>query len=107
MKFVLNTLLITGLVAGTPVAAVAQEGVITLEGARIRGGHEAPLVLYLMPWDRPEVRSLDRPDEELMLARPIKPLQRSEFQRLISYHRHFQALNASEAGPGTAGDKPE
>lgn len=107
MKDVLKVLLITGLISGTPVAALAQEGVITLEGARLRGGHEAPLVLYLMPWDPPEVRSLDRPDEELMLARPIKPLQRSEFQRLISYHRHFQALKASQAGSGNAGDRPE
>ena len=107
MKYALNILLITGLVAGAPAVAVAQEGVITLEGARLQGGHEAPLVLYLIPWNPPEVRSLGGLDEDMMLARPIKPLQRSEFQRLISYHHHFQALKASEAGPGIESSRPE
>lgn len=107
MKYVLNMLLITVVVAGIPVTAVAQGDIITLEGARLSGGHEAPLVLYLIPWNPPEVRSLDGPDEGLMVARPIKPLQRSEFQRLIGYHHHFQALKASEAKPGNAGSRPE
>lgn len=111
MKPILNILLIPGLIAGLitgiPAAAIAQEGFITLEGARIRGSQESPLVLYLVPWKPPEARSLDRPDEQLMLERPIKPLQRSEFQRLVRYHQHFQALKASDAEPGNAGGRPE
>ena len=97
VKYTLKLSLLVWLIAGAPAAAFAQEGVITLEGARIRGGQEAPLVLYLVPWKPPEAKSLDRPDEELMLARPIKPLERAEFQRLIGYHEHFQALNRPEA----------
>jgi hypothetical protein len=107
MKHALKVCLVAGLMAGSPAAAFAQDGVITLEGARIRGSQEAPLVLYLLPWKPPEAKSLDRPDEELMLARPIKPLKRAEFQRLMSYHKHFQALNRPEAGPGNADSKSE
>lgn len=90
----LKALLLVALIAGSPSGANAQDEVITLEGARIRGNQEAPLVLYLVPWKPPEAKSLDRPDEELMLARPVKPLKRAEFQRLMGYHQHFQALNA-------------
>jgi len=107
MKHALKVYLVAGLMAVAPEAAIAQDGVITLEGARIRGSQEAPLVLYLVPWRPPETKSLDRPDEELMRARPIKPLERAEFQRLISYHKHFQALNRTEAGPEIADGKPE
>jgi hypothetical protein len=105
VKYALKVTLLAWLIAGAPAAALAQEGVITLEGARIRGGQEAPLVLYLVPWKPPEAKSLDRPDEELMLARPIKPLERAEFQRFISYHQHFKALNGPETGSGDAANR--
>ena len=82
-------------------ATVAQE-VITLEGARIRGGQEAPLVLYLLPWQPPEARSLDQPDEQLMLAKPMEPLERAEFRRLIGYHQHFQAMNEAPENADSA-----
>jgi len=98
MKHGLKACLLAALIAGAPAASVAQQGVVTLEGARIRGSQEAPLVLYLVPWKPPEAKSLDRPDEELMLARPVKPLERAEFRRLIGYHEHFQAVNRPEAG---------
>jgi len=104
---VLKASVIAMVMAGTPVIAAAQNEVITLDGARIRGGQEAPLVLYLVPWQPPEARSLDRPDEELMLARPVRPLERAEFQRLIGYHEHFQALNPPGAGSDEIGSRPE
>ncbi|WP_225314423.1 hypothetical protein [Marinobacter halotolerans] len=104
---VLKASVIAVVMAGTPVIAAAQSNVITLEGARIRGGQEAPLVLYLVPWQPPEARSLDRPDEELMLARPVRPLERAEFQRLIGYHEHFQALNRPETAPDEVGGRSE
>jgi hypothetical protein len=103
----LKASVIAVVMAGTPVLAAAQSKVITLEGARIRGGQEAPLVLYLVPWQPPEARSLDRPDEELMLARPVRPLERAEFHRLIGYHEHFQALNPPETGPDEVGGRSE
>lgn len=90
MRHALTAVLIGGLVSGAPGTANAQEEVITLDGARIRGGQEAPLVLYLVPWKPPEAKALDRPSEELVLAPPITPLRRSEFQRLMSYHQQFQ-----------------
>ena len=98
MKHALKAPLLAALITCAPAASIAQEGVVILEGARIRGSQEAPLVLYLVPWKPPEAKSLDRPDEELMLARPVKPLERAEFRRLISYHQHFQAVNRPEAG---------
>ena len=93
MKQAITAILLAALITVVPAVSIAQDGVITLEGARIRGSQEAPLVLYLVPWKPPEAKSLDRPDEGLMLTRPVKPLARAEFQRLISYHQHFQALN--------------
>ena len=70
---------------------VAQDGVVTIEGTRIRGDQEVPTVLYLVPWQAPAVQSLARPDERLMLQRPIARLERQEFQRLVSYHQYFRA----------------
>lgn len=98
----LRAVVLVAMIAGPPSVAMAQDEVITLEGARIRGNQEAPLVLYLVPWKPPEAKSLDRPDEDLMLARPVKPLERAEFQRLMGYHRHFQALNGQPAGEEVA-----
>ena len=34
---------------------VAQDGVVTIEGTRIRGDQEVPTVLYLVPWQAPAV----------------------------------------------------
>lgn len=92
------------LVAFMALPCVAQDGVVTIEGARIRGDQEVPTVLYLVPWQPPAVQSLARPDEQLMLQRPIAPLERQEFQRLMSYHQDFRAATAKKqdsAGPDT------
>lgn len=77
MSHALQVFVIAGLIAVGPTPAMAQDDFITLDGARFRGGYEAPLVLYLMPWKPPETRSLDRQDEDRMLTRSIKPLKRS------------------------------
>lgn len=92
MSHALQVFVMAGLIAVAPTPATAQDDFITLDGARFRGGHEAPLVLYLMPWKSPEAWSLDRQDEDQMITRSIKPLKRSEFRRLIRYHQRFQAL---------------
>ena len=96
MSHALKVLVIAGLVAVLPTPAMAEDDFITLDGARFRGGYEAPLVLYLMPWKPAEIRSLDRQDEDQMLTRSIKPLKRSEFRRLIRYHQRFQALSEAK-----------
>ena len=107
MKQAITAILLAALITGVPALSIAQEGVITLEGARIRGSQEAPLVLYLVPWKPPEAKSLDRPDEGLMLTRPVEPLARAEFQRLIGYHQHFQVLNGLDAAAESANKDTE
>lgn len=68
----------------------AEDEVITIEGTRIRGNQESPTILYLVPWQAPEVVALDAPAASLAIERPLKPLERSEFKRLIRYHQHFK-----------------
>ena len=68
----------------------AEDDVIIIEGTRIRGNQESPTILYLVPWQAPEVIALDAPAASLAIERPLKPLERSEFKRLISYHQHFK-----------------
>jgi hypothetical protein len=76
---------------------------VTIEGTRIRGDQEVPTVLYLVPWQAPAVQSLARPDEQLMLQRPIAPLERQEFQRLVSYHQYFR----TSAEDSTVSGRPD
>lgn len=74
----------------------AEDEVITIEGTRIRGNQESPTILYLVPWQAPEVVALDAPAASLAIERALKPLERSEFKRLISYHQHFQRVSDRE-----------
>ncbi len=85
----------------------AQDGVVTIEGTRIRGDQEVPTVLYLVPWRPPAVQSLARPDEQLMLQRAIAPLERQEFQRLVSYHQYFRASTDYERETAEPDTRPE
>lgn len=80
------------------VPCVAQDSVVTIEGTRIRGDQEVPTVLYLVPWQDPAVQSLARQDEQLMLQRPIAPLERQEFQRLVTYHQYFRVSTEDSGG---------
>ena len=68
----------------------AQDEILSLEGARIRGNQELPNVLYLVPWKPPKVYSLEEPESNLAANRPFKMLDRSSFKRLISYHEAFK-----------------
>lgn len=71
----------------------AEDEVIIIEGTQIRGNQESPTILYLVPWQAPEVVSLDTPSSSLGIERPLEPLERSEFKRLISYHEHFKHIS--------------
>ncbi|KZZ41779.1 hypothetical protein A3758_10040 [Oleiphilus sp. HI0118] len=71
-------------------AAQAEDDVIVIEGTRIRGNQESPTILYLVPWQAPEVVALDAPAAGLAITRALQPLERSEFKRLIKYHQHFK-----------------
>lgn len=77
----------------TPV--MAEDEVITIEGTRIRGNQELPTILYLIPWQPPEVQQLSSPEQTFAIQRPLEPLERQEFKRLITYHEVF--LNQSSA----------
>lgn len=91
------------LAAANALAQQGESGVMTIEGAQIRGDQELPTVMYLVPWQPPEVQALDRADEKLMVGTSIAPLERAEFQRLVNYHRHFQL----QTGSGVPGKSPE
>ncbi|GGE60040.1 hypothetical protein GCM10011533_10780 [Streptosporangium jomthongense] len=74
-----------------PAAQAQDSGIVTIEGTRIRGDQEVPMVMYLVPWQPPEVDELRAPDEQLMVEQPFAPLERYEFQRLVRYHEVFNS----------------
>jgi hypothetical protein len=70
-------------------------GVVT---TRIRGDQEVPTVMYLVPWQPPEVDELRAPEERLMVDQGLRPLERYEFQRFIKYHEAF--IKQTQANTG-------
>lgn len=84
-------------------AQAQDSGIVTIEGTRIRGDQEVPTVMYLVPWQPPEVNELRAPDEQLLVEQAFSPLDRYEFQRLVRYHDVFKAeqnaLENPEATP--------
>ena len=68
----------------------AEDEILSLEGARIRGNQELPNVLYLIPWKPPKVYSLEAPENNLAANRPFNALERSSFIRLVNYHEAFK-----------------
>ncbi|RBW49886.1 hypothetical protein [Marinobacter sp. F3R11] len=68
--------------------------VLTIEGTRIQGDQEVPTVMYLVPWQPPEVDELQALDEQLMVEQAFAPLERYEFQRLVRYHDAFRDESA-------------
>jgi len=75
----------------TSMSGYAEDEILSLEGARIRGNQELPNVLYLIPWKPPEVHSLDQADNTLSSKRKLKMLDRSSFKRLVNYHQAFKS----------------
>ena len=78
--------------------AVAQEpagsGIVTIEGTRIVGDQEVPTVMYLVPWQPPEVEALPASEELRLVSDDNRPLDRYEFRRLVRYQSLLQQ-NAS------------
>ena len=66
--------------------------IITIETATIRGNQELPTVLYLVPWQPPEINSLDASQTADMTKNTIELIDRNSFKRLIEYHESFKAL---------------
>jgi len=83
--------------------SLAEGEILTIEGARIRGNQELPTVLYVVPWQPPEVQRLETPETSFAVSQPLKSLERSQFKRLVSYHQHFLRKTQGER----AGSSPE
>jgi len=88
------TLLAVLLLVDLQTVHAQESGIVTIEGTRIRGDQEVPTVMYLVPWQPPEVDELQAPDEQLMVEQTFAPLERYEFQRLVRYHDAFSSESA-------------
>ena len=98
-RLVLLTLAASALLTAAPMLyAQDAPGVVTIDGTRIRGDQEVPTVMYLVPWQPPQVDELRAPEERLMVDQGLTPLERYEFQRFISYHQAFIKQNQAETG---------
>lgn len=81
-----------------PIGPVAAEDeVITIEGTRIRGNQELPTILYLLPWQAPEIQELPRPEQSFAIQTPLELIERQEFRRLIGYYEQFKSTGAGPA----------
>jgi len=89
----MSLVIIFGLTFSLSLFAYAENEIITIEGTRIRGNQELPTVLYVVPWKPPEIQQLDTPKSAFTSQRPLKKIERSSFNRLVSYHQRFQTLN--------------
>jgi hypothetical protein len=96
---VLIVLAVSALMVTAPMLyAQDAPGVVTIEGTRIRGDQEVPTVMYLVPWQPPEVNELRAPDERLMVNQGLVPVERYEFQRFIQYHEAFVEKTQASTG---------
>lgn len=76
------------------VKAFAEDGVIVIEGARIRGNQELPNVLYVVPWKPLDQKSLyESSAGALVNPNRMEPLYREEFVRIVQYYDQFQLQN--------------
>lgn len=63
--------------------------VITIETATIRGNQELPTVLYLVPWQPPQINALAETQTTDLTEPNLELIERSSFRRLIKYY-HFK-----------------
>lgn len=78
-----------------PGAALMAEERLEMQGTEIRGNNELPQVLYIVPWQSPQLPDLRQPPLTNMINEALAPVERGEFQRRIRYH---QALSAAREG---------
>ena len=71
--------------------AKVDQNIITIETATIRGNQELPTVLYLVPWQPPEINSLTATQTQDLTKNTIELIDRNSFKRLIEYHQSFKA----------------
>ena len=65
--------------------------VITIETTTIRGNQELPTVLYLVPWQPPQINPLPASQtDDINNFMPDK-IERNSFRRLLKYHQQFKS----------------
>lgn len=88
------------LVAGLAPGAIAQSGVVTIEGTRIEGDEELPALVFNLPWQQAQFPALSRQDERLMTRHESSLLERPVVRREIDLHRRLLELT-TEQEPNT------
>jgi len=88
---------VAALMLAAPGLQAQESGVMTIEGARIRGDQEMPTVMYLVPWQPPTAETLPGRDERLLVSQAFEPLERYEFQRLVKYYEVFRQSQEENA----------
>jgi len=81
-----NTIALIGLLASS--FTLYAEDRLDLEGTAIIGNRELPKILYIAPWQPPELSNLDAPRSTL-LSEEIAPLDRDVYQRELYYFDSF------------------
>jgi hypothetical protein len=59
--------------------------VITIETATLRGNQELPTVLYLVPWQAPDINPLPATQSQVFSHQLPEKIERHSFRRLIEY----------------------
>ncbi len=86
---------LTGSCYAADKSSADKKDVLTLESIRIHGDQESPVVVYIVPWQPPEQKLLDVQQANAVL-RPLEPLERESFQRMLGYHQLFQLQAGAE-----------
>lgn len=84
--------------AGSATQSLAQE-VIEIEGTSIRGNQELPQILYLVPWQEPDIRALTEAKSNLALQAPLAPIERYDYLRQLNYHQMLLESQKLEQNP--------
>lgn len=102
-RFRLWSLLTLCALLSTPTAFAAEKReILTLESVRIRGDQESPMVVYIVPWQPVVQYGMDSQHQVNAVLRPLEPLDRESFQRMLSYHQLFQLqVKAEQKAPTT------
>lgn len=84
------------IIVWVPTNSYAEDEILSLDGARIRGNQELPNVLYLIPWKPPKVYSLEQSSSSPAKAAKLKMIDRNSFKRLVGYHQLFKSQNSDK-----------
>jgi hypothetical protein len=88
--------------AASPATAAAPKGAakkgtdrLNLDTTDVRGNHELPKVMYIVPWKRSDLGDLVGRPPNSLLDEVLQPLDRDVFRRET---RYYEALRPDQAG---------